>query len=59
VHALIENDLVDEIHLMTFPVILGTGRRLIDETSDKTMWKLTESKTVGEGIPVTVFERAR
>jgi dihydrofolate reductase len=57
VQELIENDLVDEIHLMTFPVILGTGRRLFGETTDKKTWKLTESMTVGEGIPVTIFNR--
>jgi dihydrofolate reductase len=58
VQELIENDLVDEIHLMTFPVILGTGRRLFGETPDKTTWKLAESKTVGEGIPITIYQRA-
>ncbi len=58
VQGLIENDLVDGIHLMTFPVILGTGRRLFGETTDKKTWKLTESKTVGEGIPITIFNRA-
>ena len=58
VQDLIENDLVDEIHLMTFPVILGTGRRLFGETTDKTNWKLAEAKTVGEGIPITIFRRA-
>jgi dihydrofolate reductase len=57
VQELIENDLVDEIHLMTFPVILGTGRRLFGETTDKKTWKLAESKTVGEGIPITIFQR--
>jgi dihydrofolate reductase len=58
VRDLIENDLVDAIHLMTFPVILGTGRRLFAETTDKTTWRLAEAKTVGEGIPVTIFQRA-
>jgi dihydrofolate reductase len=58
VQELIENDLVDEIHLMTFPVILGTGRRLFGETSDKQTWRLAEAKTVGEGIPITIFQRA-
>jgi dihydrofolate reductase len=56
--ALIANDLVDEIHLMTFPVILGTGRRLFGETTDKTTWQLTESRTVGEGVLITIFQRA-
>jgi hypothetical protein len=50
---------IDEIHLMTFPVILGTGRRLFGETTDKKTWKLAESKTVGEGIPITIFQRQR
>jgi dihydrofolate reductase len=56
---LIAGDLVDEIHLMTFPVILGTGRRLFGETPDKTTWKLTDVTTVGEGILITIFQRAR
>ncbi|TDE02018.1 dihydrofolate reductase family protein [Jiangella asiatica] len=57
--ALFEHDLVDELHLMTFPVVLGTGRRLFTETTDKTTWKLTESRTVGEGVLITIFQRAR
>jgi dihydrofolate reductase len=56
--ALIANDLVDEIHLMTLPIVLGTGRRLFGEAPDKTTWKLTGSRTVGEGIPITIFQRA-
>jgi dihydrofolate reductase len=57
VQTLIENDLVDELHLMIFPVLLGTGRRIFGETSDKKTLKLTDSKTVGEGIPVLTFQR--
>jgi dihydrofolate reductase len=57
VQALLAADLVDEIHLMTFPVLLGTGRHLFAETPEKTTWKLTRSLTVGEGIPVTVYQR--
>lgn len=58
VQALIAGDLADEIRLMTFPVILGTGRRLFGKTTRKTTWRLTKSKTVGEGIPITTFQRA-
>jgi len=60
VQELMENDLVDELHLMVFPVVLGTGRRLFGETSEKTDWLLTESKPVGpDGVLVLVYERAR
>ena len=58
--ALFENDLVDELHLMVFPVLLGTGRRLFGETSEKTDWRLTESKPVGpDGVLVLIYERVR
>ncbi|MEU4604914.1 dihydrofolate reductase family protein [Kribbella sp. NPDC023972] len=56
---LIAADLVDEIHLMIFPVILGTGRKLFGETPDKTTWRLTQSLTVGEGVLITDFQRNR
>jgi dihydrofolate reductase len=59
VQGLLEHDLVDELHLMTFPVLLGTGRRLFGDTPDKSTWKLTRSMTVGEGVLITVFRRAR
>jgi dihydrofolate reductase len=57
--TLIARDLVDEIHLMTFPVVLGTGRRLFGETPDQSTWKMTESRAVGEGVLITTFERTR
>jgi dihydrofolate reductase len=56
--TLIENDLVDELHLMVFPVVLGTGKRLFGETSDKKTLRLKGSKTVGDGIVILVYERA-
>jgi dihydrofolate reductase len=59
VRGLLEHDLVDELHLMTFPVLLGTGRRLFGETPDKSAWKLTESITVGQGVLITILQRAR
>ena len=60
VQALIEADLVDELHLMVFPVVLGTGRRLFGETSERSDWRLTEAKPVGrDGVLVLIYERAR
>jgi dihydrofolate reductase len=60
VQELLESDLVDELHLMVFPVVLGTGRRLFGETSDRTGWRLLESRPVGpDGVLVLVYERAR
>ena len=58
VQALIENDLVDELRLMVFPVVLGTGKRLFGETSDKKPLQLTDSKTVGDGVAILVYEPA-
>ena len=58
VQTLIENDLVDELHLMVFPVILGTGKRVFGETSDLKRLRLADSKTVGEGVAILVYERA-
>ncbi|HKG63151.1 MAG TPA: dihydrofolate reductase family protein [Solirubrobacteraceae bacterium] len=58
VQELIEVDLVDQINLMVFPVIIGTGKRAFEETPDRRKLKLTESKVVGEGVLVLVYERA-
>jgi dihydrofolate reductase len=60
VHELIESDLVDQVNLMIFPVVLGTGKRVFGETSDKRKMRLKESTPVGdEGVLVAVYERAR
>ena len=59
VQGLVETDLLDELRLMVFPVLLGSGKRLFDETSREHRLRLTESGTVGEGIATLVFERSR
>ena len=56
VQALIEHDLVDELRLMVYPVLLGTGKRLFGETSDKKRLRLTDSKAVGDGVVILVYE---
>jgi dihydrofolate reductase len=58
VQGLLENDLVDQLNLMVFPVVLGAGRRVFGETSDKKTLKLTDSRTVGDGVAILVYERA-
>jgi dihydrofolate reductase len=58
VQGLIEHDLLDELRLMVFPIALGSGKRLFGETTDKKPLKLTDSKTVGDGIAVLTYERA-
>ena len=57
--ALLENDLVDEWHLMVFPVVLGTGKRIFGDTSDKKPLRLVDSKPVGpDGVVVLTYESA-
>jgi dihydrofolate reductase len=57
VQSLIEHGLVDELRLMVFPVVLGSGKRLFGETSDKRSLKLADSKTVGDGVSILVYQR--
>jgi len=57
VQSLLERDLVDELRLMVFPIVLGTGKRLWDKTSDKKQFHLADVKTVGEGIAILTLRR--
>jgi|SRR5829696_7690808 len=58
VQELIQSDLVDQINLMIFPVILGTGQKVFEEKPERRRLRLKESKVVGEGIAVLVYVRA-
>jgi dihydrofolate reductase len=58
VQALIEKDLVDELRLMFFPFVLGSGKRLFGETSDKQTLRLVDSKTVGDGVTILTYTPA-
>ena len=55
--TLIENDLVDQLNLMVFPVVLGSGQRLFGETSDKKRLQLVDSRTVGDGVAILIYRR--
>jgi dihydrofolate reductase len=58
VQALIDQDLVDELRLMVFPVVLGKGKRLFGETGDRKPLRLADARTVGDGVGILVYERA-
>src|SRR5688500_7669360 len=59
VQTLLEHDLVDEVRLMVFPVVLGSGKRLFGETTDKKPLRLVDSKPVGDGVAILTYEPAR
>lgn len=55
--TLLEKDLVDQLNLMVFPVVLGAGKRLFGETNDKKKLQLEESRTVGDGVLILIYGR--
>jgi dihydrofolate reductase len=57
--TLLEHDLVDELRLVVFPVVLGTGERLFGETSDKKPMRLIDTKTIGDGLLFLAYEFVR
>jgi dihydrofolate reductase len=58
VQTLVENDLVDELRLMVFPVVLGSGKRIFGETSDRKRFQLKDSTSVGDGVAILTYERS-
>jgi dihydrofolate reductase len=56
VHTLIEHDLVDEMRLVVFPVVLGTGERLFGATSGKKPFRLVNATTIGDGLAFVTYE---
>jgi dihydrofolate reductase len=59
VATLMEHDLVDELRLKVFPVVLGAGARLFGETSDKVPMRLVDTRTVDGDVAVLTYERIR
>jgi dihydrofolate reductase len=57
--TLMEHDLVDELRLMVYPVVLGAGERLFGQTGDKKPMRLVDAQTVGDGIAILTYERVR
>jgi dihydrofolate reductase len=58
VQTLVEHDLVDELRLMVFPVVVGAGKRLFGDTSGTKRLRLADSRTVGDGIAILIYRPA-
>ena len=56
IHTLIERDLVDELRLMIYPVVLGAGERLFDETSGSKPARLVHAQTVGDSLAFLTYK---
>ena len=59
VQGLLERDLVDEVRLMVFPVVLGSGKRLFADSPEKKPLRLVESKPGGAGVTILTYEPAQ
>jgi len=57
--ALMEHDLVDELRLKIFPVVLGAGERLFGETGDKKPMRLLDTQTLDDGVAILTYEARR
>ena len=57
VHALLDNDLVDELRLMVFPVSIGAGLRVFPDTRQKVPWMVTDTVTFPSGVRVDTYTR--
>jgi dihydrofolate reductase len=58
VQSLLAADLVDEVRLITFPVLLGKGKRFFGDNAQPRAYKLTRSKTSAAGVTLANYERA-
>ena len=58
VQTLVEHDLVDELRLMVFPVVVGAGKHLFGDTGGMKRLRLVDARTVGDGVAILVYRPA-
>jgi len=55
IETLLKHDLIDELHLMTFPLVLGEGKRLFKENADQKMFNLKEVRSTDAGVLIASY----
>ncbi|WP_374516760.1 dihydrofolate reductase family protein, partial [Brevundimonas sp.] len=55
IHALLAADLIDQMTMLTFPVVLGDGKRLFDFGSQPRGWTPLETEVTGKGVVVSAY----
>lgn len=58
VRSLLEHDLIDTLNLLSFPVLLGNGKRLFPDTALPTAFTIARSQTTSTGVVINTYERA-
>lgn len=57
IHTLLAHDLIDQLTLLTFPIILGSGKRVFDSGSRPRAWSLTKMRQNGSGVVAQTYDR--
>ena len=56
VRSLMQHDLIDEFRFMLYPLVLGSGKRLLSDGIDKTVLKLVDSKPLSSGVVILTYQ---
>jgi dihydrofolate reductase len=59
VRSLLQDDLLDELRLMLHPIVVGSGKRLFEDSSDQKTLQLVDSKTFSTGVLYLTYQQAQ